>query len=142
LTELEISEHEHLDSFEESYPKIKTMGDLEWKNRVYVDTFNGPLFFGETRIFNQVIENLPKIDTLVLYFKHVPLIDLTGVFALEHVIDRLEGKDIRVVFVGLTEELSEKLTKFNVIHKMPDQNIFETLVLASEDIVAKHEIKK
>lgn len=118
------------------------MGDLEWKNRVYVDTFNGPLFFGETRIFNQVIENLPKIDTLVLYFKHVPLIDLTGVFALEDVIDRLEGKDIRVVFVGLTEELSEKLTKFNVIHKMPDQNIFETLVLASEDIVAKHEIKK
>lgn len=75
----------------------------------------GPLFFGAAKTaMNALHAAGGNHHTLILDMQHVPVIDATGLVALESVLDRLYRSKIKVIFAGLTEEVAEILDRAGI----------------------------
>jgi sulfate permease, SulP family len=76
----------------------------------------GPMFFGAAKSAMEVLATVGKggDHTFVLNMQHVPTIDATGLVALESVLDRLFRSRIKVIFAGLTPEVSELLDRAGI----------------------------
>ncbi len=79
----------------------------------------GPLFFGAAKSAMEALHIAGDQDhTYILEMRHVPTIDATGLVALESVLDRLHRSNVKVIFSGLTLEVSEILARAG-IHRDP-----------------------
>ena len=76
----------------------------------------GPMFFGAAKSAMEVIATVGSGSdhTFVLNMQHVPTIDVTGLVALESVLDRLFRSRIKVIFAGLTPEMSSMLDRAGI----------------------------
>jgi len=76
----------------------------------------GPMFFGAAKSAMEVIAAVGagKDHTFVLNMQYVPTIDVTGLVALESVLDRLYRSHIKVIFAGLTPEVAELLDRAGI----------------------------
>jgi len=76
----------------------------------------GPMFFGAAKSAMEAIATVGAggDHTFVLNMQYVPTIDATGLVALESVLDRLYRSRIKVIFAGLTPELSELLDRAGI----------------------------
>lgn len=126
FADLEASHHDHLDSLEHLKDIIKQIPEALVRN-IYIYTFNSPLFFGEAQNFNLLVSNLSNVKILILDFRNVPMIDQTGLFTLEDSIGILQRKGIRLMLVGLSDELHRKLDKMHLFDKVPAKNCFDSL---------------
>jgi SulP family sulfate permease len=67
----------------------------------------GPLFFGAAKSAMEVLHSTGDKDhTYILEMRNVPAVDATGLVALESVLDRLKRSKIKIIFAGLTPEVS------------------------------------
>lgn len=135
FSDLEISEHGHLDALSHLSNVIHRI-PAERLPHIYVYTFNGPLFFGEARNFKQVMFNLPVLETVILQFQNVPLVDQTGAFTLEDAMHRLESQQVRVICVGLSDAMMNRLGRLNIMDKLRGHSCFATLEDALEALAA------
>lgn len=70
----------------------------------------GPLFFGAAKTAMEALHKTGGTDhTVILAMQHVPVLDATGLVALESVLDRLYRSRTQVIFAGLLPELAEIL---------------------------------
>jgi sulfate permease, SulP family len=83
--------------------------------RIYINHFDGPLFFGFARAFQEAAEKLPDIKMVVLRMNDVPYIDQSGLYALEEVIRTLEKRSIQVVITGLKKQPIRMLRRINIV---------------------------
>jgi SulP family sulfate permease len=76
----------------------------------------GPMFFGAAKSAMEVIATVGSGSdhTFVLNMQHVPTIDVTGLVALESVLDRLYRSRIKVIFAGLTPEVADLLDRAGI----------------------------
>jgi SulP family sulfate permease len=75
----------------------------------------GPLFFGAAKTAMEQLHIAGGQDhTLILDMQHVPTIDATGLVALESALDRLFRSKVKVIFSGLTVEVSEILDRAGI----------------------------
>ncbi|HET7504816.1 MAG TPA: C4-dicarboxylic acid transporter DauA [Kofleriaceae bacterium] len=76
----------------------------------------GPMFFGAAKSAMEAIATVGSGSdhTFVLNMQHVPTIDVTGLVALESVLDRLYRSRIKVIFAGLTPEVAELLDRAGI----------------------------
>jgi len=76
----------------------------------------GPMFFGAAKSAMEAIATVGSGSdhTFVLNMQHVPTIDVTGLVALESVLDRLFRSHIKVIFAGLTPEVAEMLERAGI----------------------------
>jgi SulP family sulfate permease len=76
----------------------------------------GPMFFGAAKSAMEVIATVGsgRDHTFVVNMQHVPTIDVTGLVALESVLDRLFRSRIKVIFAGLTTEVAELLDRAGI----------------------------
>ena len=76
----------------------------------------GPMFFGAAKSAMEAIARVGRGDdhTFVLNMQRVPTIDVTGLVALESVLDRLFRTRIKVIFAGLTPEVAELLERAGI----------------------------
>jgi sulfate permease, SulP family len=77
-------------------------GDPELPEDVAVYRLRGPLFFGAAGRLAEVLDNMgipPRVFLLKL--ADVPMIDVTGAFALREFVERADGRGIPVIAVGL-----------------------------------------
>ena len=51
---------------------------------------------------------------MILSMQHVPTMDATGLVALESALDRLFRSKVKVIFAGLTTEVSEMLDRAGI----------------------------
>jgi sulfate permease, SulP family len=88
--------------------------DLPAGVRLYVVA--GPMFFGAAKSAMEALATVGnKSDhTFVLNMQYVPTIDVTGLVALESVLDRLYRSRIKVIFAGLTPEVAEMLERAGI----------------------------
>ncbi|MCY4160438.1 MAG: SulP family inorganic anion transporter [Flavobacteriaceae bacterium] len=69
---------------------------------VFIKHLDGPLFFGFTSDFMNLIHQLPKTCKVVIFrMSRVPYIDQSGLYAMEEVLMELSQKEIKYVFVDL-----------------------------------------
>jgi SulP family sulfate permease len=99
----------------------------EIKKCVYVKHLYGPLFFGFTSTFQDLIRNLDEnICALVIRMDRVPHMDQSGLYALEEAILDLTRKDVNVLLTGLDPQPEFMLKSINVIPELiPEEQIFE-----------------
>lgn len=75
----------------------------------------GPLFFGAAKSAMQALHVVgDDVHTYILDMQRVPTMDATGLVALESVLDRLRRSKIKVIFSGLTPEVSETLVRAGI----------------------------
>ena len=75
----------------------------------------GPLFFGAAKTAMNALHTAGGKDhTIILAMQHVPTMDATGLVALESVLDRLHRSKIKVIFAGLTPEVSDMFARAGI----------------------------
>lgn len=97
-------------------------------NDVLVYTVDGPFFFGAMEAFERALKNThtePRI--LIFRLRWVPLIDMTGITALEEVVQDLHKRHIRVILVGANARVESKLEKAGLLELIGPENVFNTL---------------
>ena len=100
----------------------------EFKDRIYIKHLYGPLFFGFTSYFQDLVKKMDKqIRVLVIRMDRVPHIDQSGLYAMEEVILELCRKGVLVVFTGLDEQPCDMFRRIDIIPDLvPEDQLFDT----------------
>ncbi|MBJ7881999.1 SulP family inorganic anion transporter [Gelidibacter salicanalis] len=94
---------------------------------------NGPLFFGASQKFQEVITDLnqqPKI--LILRMRNVPFIDATGIHRLKEICRQLQSKGTTIIISGANHEVKMELLKANMYTMLNKYNIYDDINRAIE----------
>lgn len=102
-------------------------------NRIIVVYVVGPLFFGTVNTFNTMLEKLNGNEDIILSLRTVPLLDTTGISAIEKLLYQLEGQGKRLYLSGLTEPVRSYLERAGVIQHLGEGRVFWA---ADEAIIA------
>lgn len=98
-----------------------------FKEEVYIKHLNGPLFFGFTNEFQDLINQIPSTAShVIIRMGRVPYIDQSGLFAMEDALIDMRNKEITPVFVGLKEQPDFLLRRIGIIAELvPEQLVFK-----------------
>jgi SulP family sulfate permease len=88
----------------------------EYRDKIYIKHMSGPMFFGFTSRFQELIKELdPGIKVLIIRMKKVPYIDQTGVYVLEDAILELRMKGVVVLMTGVQPQPIDMMKKIGII---------------------------
>jgi len=89
---------------------------------------NGPLFFGAVYKFREALAEISKPPkVIILLMKHVPVIDSTGIHALQEAVRGLRKKGTSFILCGLQGHIEEKLERAGIIDMVGKENICNEL---------------
>jgi len=98
------------------------------ENEIYVKHINGPLFFGFTSSFKDMISSLPDIKVVIIRMGKVPYVDQSGLYAMEDAILDLNQKGIKVIFIGIYGQVKDSFERIEIIPQLvPETQCFDTL---------------
>lgn len=97
---------------------------LDAADRILVVYVMGPLFFGTVNTFNTVLDKLNGNQDIILSLRTVPLLDTTGISAIEDLIERLESEGRRIYLSGLTDPVRAYLERAGVIRHLGEDRVF------------------
>ena len=107
----------------------------QFHDKVYIQNFDGPIFFGFTSAFNRIIRELPEVQSVVFEMKDVPYIDQSGMYALKDAIISLKKKNIEVMLVGVQKQPRGMFDKIKITPNLVAQEkIFKHLQDALESM--------
>jgi len=95
---------------------------------VYIKHLYGPMFFGFTSHFQDLIKNLDEgICALIIRMDRVPHMDQSGLYAMEEAILDLSRKGVTVLLTGLHPQPYDMLRTIDVIPDLVSEDrLFET----------------
>jgi len=95
---------------------------------LYIKHINGPLFFGFTSSFKNMVSSLPDIQVVIIRLEKVPYVDQSGLYAMEDVILDLNQKGIKVIFTGIYGQVKDSFERIEIIpHLVPKAQCFENI---------------
>ena len=99
-----------------------------FKDKIYIKHLNGPLFFGFTSRFQEIISDLDDhVKVLIIRMKYAPYIDQSGIYALEDSIKDLQKKGVVVVLTSVQDQPLYMLKKIGLIPDIiPEMHVFPT----------------
>lgn len=83
----------------------------------------GPLFFGTSSIFNRELEELHEARDVVLSLRTVPLLDTTGIAAIEDLIKRVESRGGQVYLSGVNAPVHTYLERAGVVRHLGEDHL-------------------
>jgi SulP family sulfate permease len=90
---------------------------------VEIYAIQGPLFFGSTYL----LKDLPSPQIFILDLEHVPMIDASGLFAIQELHGNCQKKHTRLFLSGVRSPIKKDLKKLGLLEVLKDENIFPTL---------------
>jgi len=88
----------------------------QYQNKIYIKHLYGPLFFGATTSFQEMIKGLdPNIRVLILRMDRVPHIDQSGLYTLEEAIMDLLTKDVIVLMTGTQSQPLDMMKRIDIV---------------------------
>jgi len=91
---------------------------------VLIYEINGPLFFGASQKFQEVITDLNKQpEILILRMRHVPFIDATGINRLKEMCTRLVAKGTTIIISEANHEVRYEMLKAELYSIIDKHNI-------------------
>ncbi len=75
----------------------------------------GPLFFGSTETLRKIYIKAPKHEMLIVDMGYVTMIDLSGAYTLEDLINNAKANDIKVFVSNASSDIKKVLEKVNFI---------------------------
>ncbi len=121
----EITPHSH-EELADELPDNVNLSSLSKDIMVY--SIDGPVFFGAVKNFESVLANThndPKV--LIIRLRWVPLIDFTGLQALEESILDLHARGVHVIICGAKSAVASKLHKAGIIKLLGQNNFVDEL---------------
>jgi sulfate permease, SulP family len=100
---------------------IETAGNCK---HVHVAFLTGPLFFAATGNFNEAFANLKDTHALILSMRGVPLIDTSGLEAIERLREKLHARGGTLMFAGVHENARTMMERGGLVEKIGDENFF------------------
>jgi SulP family sulfate permease len=99
----------------------------EYKDKIYIKHLYGPLFFGFTSKFQELVQTLDdQVKVLIIRMDNVPHIDQSGVYAMEEVIMDLQNKGVVVILTALQPQPLDMLRKIEIVPALvPEIHIFD-----------------
>lgn len=100
----------------------------EWTGKVFVKHLYGPMFFGFTARFQELIQTLSgDIRALVIRMEQVPYMDQSGLYAIEDAALDLERRSVRVLLTGVDVQPMDMLQRIDIVPDLiPQEQVFET----------------
>lgn len=97
-------------------------------DNVLVYTIEGPFFFAAVENFERVLVGTNSYpEVLIIGFKFVPFIDVTGLQTIEEVIDDLHSHNVRVIISSANAVVSRKLYKAGIFDQIGIENHFTNI---------------
>ncbi|MDJ0511745.1 MAG: SulP family inorganic anion transporter [Crocosphaera sp.] len=109
----------------------------EGKGQIMVLDLSGPMSFGAAKAITQRQAILDNYKILVIDLTDVPLLGVTATLALEKTIDDAYGKGLEVFIVGGEGKVQERLQKFNILDRVPNNHQVNERVTALQLAVAQ-----
>ncbi len=113
----------------------------ELKNEVFIKHIKGPLFFGSTSEFLNLIKQIPETaSTIIIRMGRMQYIDQSGLYAMEEVLIDLVKGGKKVLMVNVLKQPRYMLERIDIIPDLiPLENIFnnfdESVLWVNENIV-------
>lgn len=100
---------------------------VQLKEEVFIKHINGPLFFGSTSDFQQLIKQIPETaKTVIIRMDKMRYIDQSGLFTLEDAIVSLVQSDITVLLVDIHDQPNALMQNIDIIPNLvPEELVFE-----------------
>jgi len=107
----------------------------ELKKHIYIQHFDGPIFFGFASYFKEMSRELPDVKVVIFRMENVPFIDQSGMYAIEDAVLELQKKGIDVIITGLQEQPEDMLRKIKLIPELiPEKNLFKDFNTAIQSL--------
>lgn len=92
-------------------------------DKIYIKHVDGPLFFGFSARFQEMMQALPDIQVVIIRMDRVPYVDQTGLYAMEDAIQDLKSKGIEVAFTGLAGQPEEMFRKIRIVPNLVSEGL-------------------
>jgi SulP family sulfate permease len=93
-------------------------------SRITVVYVIGPLFFGTINSFNTALEQLNGTEDVILSLRTVPLLDTTGLGAIQDLIGWFEQDGRRIYLSGLNQQVRSYLDRSGLSQRLGEDRIF------------------
>nr|WP_287412117.1 SulP family inorganic anion transporter [Pseudodesulfovibrio sp.] len=121
-----MSELVDIHSLDTGLPEDAIISRRTGNPRVVVYEIAGPLFFGMTQRFIDIMRfTRKKPEILVLCMRLVPIIDATGLEGLETVIRKGQSRGIRVILSGVNPRIMKIMIRLGTDKVVGSDNIFQ-----------------
>ncbi|WP_344924944.1 SulP family inorganic anion transporter [Aquimarina addita] len=116
---------------------VKPLKEEEWKDeinfpedlkeKVFIKHLKGPLFFGSTSDFQQLTLQIPdNASVVILRLEKMSYMDQSGLYAMEDMLQKLQDKNIEVVFVNVLKQPRYMMERIDIIPDLiPENHIFK-----------------
>jgi SulP family sulfate permease len=100
---------------EEAWPDEKGF-PVALKDEVYIKHIKGPLFFGYTSEFQEMLKKIPNsAKTVVFRLSRMQHMDQTGLYVMEDALQDLKVRGVNVFFVGLLDQPRYMMERIDII---------------------------
>ena len=97
------------------------------KHQIYIQHFDGPIFFGFTAHFKKMMQALPDVSIVVFRMCNVPTIDQSGMYAIEDAILELHRKKMTVIICGIQKQPLDMLKNIQLVPNLiPEDHIYDS----------------
>lgn len=100
--------------------------DASLRDRIGVVQPEGPLFFGVADAVYRTSQFFNRYDVAIVSFRQVPVIDLSGAFALEDLIEQAHALHTHVLFSDVRPEVRQEMQKLGTLAKVKEENCFDS----------------
>ncbi|MBT3872306.1 MAG: SulP family inorganic anion transporter [Flavobacteriaceae bacterium] len=96
------------------------------KGEVFIKHINGPLFFGSTSDFQELIKQIPDTaSTIIIRMERMQYIDQSGLYAMEDILIDLVREGKRILLVNIIDQPRYLMEKIDLIPDLiPEEQIF------------------
>jgi len=103
------------------------------KNQIAVLEPQGPMFFGIADTLYRQVDRLTHYQVLIISLIHVPMVDLSGAFALEDMTNHAQKNGTKVLIKGMNPAVCRSLEELNVITNIGEENFVENFEVALDE---------
>jgi len=98
------------------------------KKEVFIKHIKGPLFFGSTSDFQQLIAQIPETaSTIIIRMGRMQYMDQSGLYAMEDALVDLVAEGKKILLVKIIEQPRYMMERIDIIPDLiPEEQIFET----------------
>ena len=112
----------------------------EVRKKIYIQHFEGPIFFGFVSHFKEILQKLPEVKYVIFRMEKVPMIDQSGMYAIEDAVLELKQKGIKVIITGIQKQPKDMLENIKLIPELISyedifQNFSDALKAVKKQIV-------
>ncbi|QDU94570.1 SulP family inorganic anion transporter [Lignipirellula cremea] len=114
----------------------------ELKARVLKLRLDGPLFFGVSDAMYRTASRLADFDYLIIRMMRVPMIDLSGAYLLDDIVEKAQQQGARVFISGMPDCVHNTLDRLKILDRVGLENCFATVDEVTMKILEIEKLKE